>query len=138
MPKPPEKLFIDTDAFYALKNENDPLHKGIVSASKSIAAGGSNLYTGTQVVIEILNLLTTRGFKKYAMELGKELIEGQSIQIIPASYYLGQALTKFQKQRVKKVSFTDCLSFVQMEDYQISVVLGQDKHFEKNGFECYP
>jgi predicted nucleic acid-binding protein len=47
-------------------------------------------------------------------------------------------MTLFRNRPDKNWSFTDCTSFVVMEEYQMEVAFTLDKHFRQAGFQVKP
>lgn len=78
------------------------------------------------------------GFDK-AEYVGKKLRESNFIEIVYISEeHFNKGWEKFLKYKDKKFSFTDCLSFLIMEERGIFESLTFDHHFEQVGYKMYP
>ncbi|KKM11023.1 hypothetical protein SY88_10615 [Clostridiales bacterium PH28_bin88] len=132
-----KKVFIDTGAWYALKNLNDPNHKNTASFFQNLK-GQVLCYTSDYVVDEAITLTRTRLKNHHvASALAQELLSEKAAKIIfVAPDYLARALEIFQKYHDQDFSFTDCTSFAIMEHLNIQEALAFDGHFtfEKFGF----
>ena len=60
MPSNPEKIYVDTSAFYALLDRADPYHKEASSLWVTLMDNNSTLVTSNYVVSETVKLLQKR------------------------------------------------------------------------------
>lgn len=126
-------VFIDTSAFYALFNREDPHHEEAVSFYQQV----SFLLLTTHVVFtELLSLLTKRHGKSVGIRVGKELkASGDRLSIVHLSEdQEKRAWEVFCKFKDKDYDLVDCLSFVCMKDRGIDEALAFDRHFRQYGF----
>lgn len=130
------KIFIDTGAWYALKNRKDPNHEDAVHFFKTMANKKIICYTSDYVIDEAITLTRTRlNNHEVSKKLAMELFSEQAAKIIyVAPKHLPQALEIFKKYRDQTFSFTDCTSFAIMEDYNIAEALAYDSHFNFESF----
>lgn len=130
------KVFIDTGAWYALKNRNDPDHDNVVSFFKQLPSAGIICYTSDYVIDESITLTRMRlNNHQVASALAKELLsETAAKTIYAAPHYLPRALQIFIKYSDQGFSFTDCTSFAIMEELQIEEALAFDRHFTFEAF----
>lgn len=125
-----KKAFIDTGAWYALKNKNDPHHEQVLRFFQN-SAGKVLCLTSDYVIDEAITLTRVR-LKSHeaAAALARELLSGKAAKIIfTAPDYLPRALEIFQQYQDKDFSFTDCTSFAIMEKLGIRDALAFDSHF---------
>jgi len=135
------KVFVDTGAWYALKNRKDPHHSDAVIFFKSLPETDTICYTSDYVIDETITLTRVRlNNHQAATTLAQELLSEQAAKIIYAApIYLPRALDIFKKFSDQSFSFTDCTSFAIMESLKIDEALAFDHHFsfEKFGFKQF-
>ena len=131
-----KKVFIDTGAWFALKNKNDPNHAAVYNFFRNLSANGILCYTSDYVIDEAVTLTRMRLKNHHvAVELADELLSEQAAKIIYVSpYYLPRALEIFRKYSDQQFSFTDCTSFAIMEKLKIEEALAFDRHFTFEAF----
>ena len=131
-----KKIFIDTGAWYALKNKNDPDHAAVFSFFKKLPLAGIVCYTSDYVIDESITLVKTR-LKNHlvATTLAEELLSEKAARLIyVAPRYLPRALEIYKKYSDQQFSFTDCTSFAIMESLNIVEALAFDRHFSFEAF----
>lgn len=114
-----KKIFIDTGAWYALKNKNDPYHHHAVHFFRTIHARQIICYTSDYVIDEAITLTRAR-LKNHEVSkiMAEELFSEKAAKIIyVAPKYLPRALAIYAKYNDQDFSFTDCTSFAIMEDW---------------------
>jgi len=52
--------------------------------------------------------------------------------------YLKTTIDLFRNRADKEWSFTDCSSFILMQEYQIQMAFAFDEHFRQAGFQTKP
>ena len=127
----PRLILVDTSAYFALVDKSDHHHPSAVTFVRS---NDIPLVTTDLVVIETLNLIQARLGHRYAIRLGRQLLNPAlttMLKITPED--LTQAWRLFQRYRDKEFSFTDCTSFALMERMQISTAFAFDVHFRQYG-----
>ena len=136
-----KKVFVDTGAWYALKNKNDPDHQAVYSIFQNLPATGVVCYTSDYVVDEAVTLTRVRLKNHHvAAILAEELLAEKAARLLyVAPRFLPRALEIFQKYSDQPFSFTDCTSFAIMESLNIEEALAFDRHFtfEAFGFRQY-
>ncbi len=130
------KVFVDTGAWYALKNKKDPDHTTAVDFFRSLPETGTICYTSDYVIDEAITLTRVRlNNHQVAATLAQELFSEQAAKIIyTAPLYLPRALAIFKKFVDQSFSFTDCTSFAIMENLKIEEALAFDRHFSFEAF----
>lgn len=126
-------VFIDTSAFYALFNREDPHHDEVVSC---YGEGSIFLVTTDAVFTELMSLLTKRQGKAIAIRCGRAMKEARDrLSIVRTEEVQAEkAWQLFCKFRDKDYDLVDCLSFVFMEERGIEEALAFDRHFTQYGF----
>jgi len=131
-----KKIFVDTGAWYALKNKNDPEHTTVFSFFEKLPVAGIFCYTSDYVIDESITLVKAR-LKNHlvATTLAEELFSEKAARLIyVAPRYLPRALEIYKKYNDQQFSFTDCTSFAIMESLNIDEALAFDRHFSFKAF----
>jgi predicted nucleic acid-binding protein len=131
-------LFVDTAGWVACADGADPANeKAIVARDAALRRGV--LVTTDYVVDETLTLLRRR-LGLAATEAWWALIDGSSRVrwewIDPARAEKARRL--FFGHEDKTFSFTDCTSFVVMQELRLKRALTTDRHFRQMRFEVVP
>ena len=132
-------MFVDTAAWVAAADSADAACPSVQqSRDQWLSAGG--LLTTTDYVID--ETLTTLRFR-----LGLDAAEAWWFQIEGSTRLRIESIDQaraerarslFFRYRDKDFSFTDCCSFVLMQELRILRVLTLDHHFRQMGFEVVP
>jgi predicted nucleic acid-binding protein len=84
---------------------------------------------------EVVTFLNSRGYHEKAVRIGNRWLNSPSVKIIHIDDALfSKGWTYFQRHNDKRYSLTDCLSFVVMQESEISMVFTLDHHFTQAGF----
>lgn len=129
------KVFIDTSAFKALVDSRDLFHESAINTLNRLVDEGCEMATSNYIIDECLTLLRVKCSLESAIEFKRFLMNADpeiKILRIKVSHEVGA--WKWFTKDWSKLSFTDCVSFVQMKELGIKRVFGFDKHFEKAGF----
>ena len=134
-----KKIFIDTGAYLSYYHKRDIHHQKSVDTWKNITqVTPSILVTTHHVIDELATLLGRKKDYRYAAEKIKDIFNSNCI--IERTDEIDEiiALELFEKYADQNISFTDCLSFVVMQQRNIQKVFTFDKHFQYAGFEVIP
>jgi predicted nucleic acid-binding protein len=132
-------LFVDTGGWMACADERDPANRRARAARDAALEAGLLLITTDFVVDETLTLLRLR--------LGLGAAEAWWRQIDGSSRLRWERITVerfdrarqlFFRYRDKGFSFTDCTSFVVMQELRLARALATDRHFRQVGFQAVP
>lgn len=132
-------LFVDTAGWMAMADAADPAHEASRRERDSCLEVGGILVSTDYVIDETLTLIRAR--------LGLSAAEGWWAQIDASSRIRWEridalraekARTRFFEWTDKNFSFTDCTSFVVMEELSLRRALTTDRHFSQAGFETVP
>lgn len=134
---PTSPLFLDTAYIYGLFNTRDQWHQKAVEWSQKVALENYPLITTEFVLTEIANGLSTVKFRQDAGNIIHILQDDDYVQIIPATTKIfQQGLSLYENRNDKDWGLTDCISFVVMEENNITDALTTDDHFRQAGFRA--
>ena len=103
--------------------------------AEKLKASAAPLITTRAVLIEIGNALSKPRYRQAAVRLLNALELDPQVEIIPLTEELyGRAFQLYRERPDKKWSLTDCLSFVVMEERQMTQALTADDDFRQAGF----
>ena len=130
------ETFVDTSGFYALLVKRDSMHK---RAAEAIAAGArkkAQFATTDYVLDETATLLKARGHGHLAAGLFDMVLGSSACRIEWMDPTRFQAVSGFFRTRADQPwSFTDCFSFVVMDELRLRDALTKDEHFRSAGFK---
>jgi len=131
-------LFADSGYWIALVDPKDDLH----SAAARLSAENERrrIFTTDLVLAEVLNNFSKHGprFRQAAAKLVGRLRRNQNVTFItdtPALF--DKTLERYLSRLDKGWSFTDCTSFIVMEEHGLTEALAHDLHFEQAGFRAH-
>jgi predicted nucleic acid-binding protein len=128
--KPP--IFIDTGYILALVNTADEHHDRAAAASHQIKPP---FLTTEAVLTEIGNALSRARWRALGYATIQDLRDDPNIEIVPVDAALFErALALYGERMDKEWGLTDCLSFVVMQERNLTRVLTTDRHFGQAGF----
>ncbi|HEX5472090.1 MAG TPA: PIN domain-containing protein [Lacipirellulaceae bacterium] len=127
-----KQVFADTFYFLALLSQSDTAHE----RTRRITAGQpSTLVTTAWVLTELANSLAKRDTRAGFLTTFDALASNPSAVIIGHDDRLFEKGFELYRNRPDKDwSLTDCISFVVMNERQITEALTGDHHFEQAGF----
>ena len=134
-----KSLFVDTAGWMACADAGDPSHGSACKARDTVLEQGALFVTTDYVMDETLTLIRMR-LGLPAARAWWEQVEGSSrvrwewVGMERAE----KARKAFFRYRDKKYSFTDCTSFVVMQELRLKVALTTDQHFGQMGFQLLP
>ena len=126
--------FVDSSGWYALIDRRDGAHQRAASEVKRLIAGGSRLVTTDYVIDESCTLARFRSGSAAASRLLDVLDQTVALAIEwigPDRFDLARRL--FRKHLDQGFSFTDCTSFVVMQELGIVEAVTTDAHFRVRG-----
>lgn len=129
-------IFVDTSAWYAYFDNSDADHPAAVEFMNNLP---SPIITSNYVIDETLTLLRTRIGHSLAVSIGKQFFSKHLAQVVRITEKDERAAFKlFTQYADKTFSFTDCTSFVVMQNLGIKQAFTFDKHFQQIGFNKLP
>lgn len=130
-------LFLDTAYVYALFNTRDQWHAKAVEWQKIIEADDRRLVTTQLILVEIGNGLAGKQFRTQAARIIRYLQENELVEVVSVSQTMfSRAFELFEERSDKDWGFTDCFSFVAMQDNDLTDALTADTHFRQAGFNA--
>lgn len=131
-----KRIFVDTGAWYALVDANDPDH---ASARKFFRKNSLPLATTNFVFDETVTLLRKRLGWAAAHEFGNRLkISGFVGLVFVAGDDEDRAWDIFRQYRDKDFSYTDCTSFAVMDRLKVKTAFTFDSHFAAMEYQVVP
>lgn len=129
------RVFLDTSFAIALSVETDQHYEHAVKLSEQLEAENTRLITTTAILLEIGNALSKQRYRQAAKELLLSLEEDKTVEIIPVTDELYQkAFELFFNRPDKDWGLIDCMSFIVMQENDLTEALTTDEHFEQAGF----
>lgn len=126
--------FADSFYFLALLNPADRAHEKASAASVSFRG---QMVATEWIVIEVADAMAAPGNRELFEEFHGEFTANPDIIVLPSGPDLfNRGLKHFFNHRDKDWPFTDCISFVVMQDKHITEALTGDRHFEQAGFRA--
>jgi len=130
-----DKLFVDTSGFYAIWFPKDDFHKKAIAISNKLKKTKVSVFTSNYIIDESLTLLSSKVSRELAIEFGKSIFEGGEMEILSVDLEVEKkAWEIFAGSSDRRLSFTDCTSFVIMKENGMKFAFSFDKHFEEFGF----
>ena len=126
-------VFADTFYFLALLNPSDSAHLAAVEFTSSNVVC---MLTTDWVLTELADGLarSLSGRAAFSATLDELRVDKDAI-IVPCDRYLmAEGIRLYQERPDKKWSLTDCISFIAMQQADITEALTGDHHFEQAGF----
>ncbi len=131
-----DRLFVDTSAWYALVNRDDPEHAMVSGALRTFAG---RLVTSNFVFDETVSLCFYRLGHALAEKVGAKLLDpGVTDLLWVTAEDEAEAWRLFVERPDQRYSFTDCTSFVLLRRLGLRRVAALDEDFRREGFELVP
>ena len=124
--------FADTSFYVAILNTRDIWHIRAVECARLFRG---SVVTTDLVLIEVGNWLSRSGDRAAFVRLLGQLRADAKTIILPATREaVDRGFDWYQRRPDKDWSFTDCISFVVMQQENLTEALTADHHFEQAGF----
>ena len=130
------EIFVDTSGFYALLIAKDGQHVRARQVLDRAATLKRGFLTSDYVLDETATLLQARGHAHLGQALFRVVFESSICRVAwmdPDRFSRTRAF--FAKHADQPWSFTDCFSFVLMQEYVLTEALSTDIHFQHAGFK---
>ncbi|MDQ6631968.1 MAG: hypothetical protein M3Y82_09450 [Verrucomicrobiota bacterium] len=116
-----------------LLNRSDKAHAKCVHFSENYR---KKIITTEWILVEVADAWSSSPERIQAAKFVQFVLHNPQFQIVPSSSNLFlRGLTLYAKRLDKDWSLTDCISFVVMEDENVTDALTGDRHFEQAGFK---
>lgn len=127
-----KRVFADAFFYLALLNRNDAAHR---RAMQAVKAGAAETVTTMAVLLEVADALAAPAMRVACARFLEELLGGSGTIVHPLGQELvTKGIERYRQREDKAWSLTDCISFVVMEQEQLTEALTGDRHFEQAGF----
>jgi uncharacterized protein len=131
-----KRIFVDTGAWYALIDKNDPDHS---AASSFLRDNKIPLLTTNFIFDETVTLLRRRLGWSIAADFGRRLKDSHFVGLVSVTLADEEkAWAIFLKYKMQDFSYTDCTSFAVMESHRIDSAFSFDRHFRTMKFQVFP
>lgn len=131
-----KQIFVDTGAWYALVDKNDPEH---AKAKDFLRENKFPFITTNFIFDETVTLIRMRLGWNIAKNFGQRLKESSFVTlVIIKNEDEERAWEIFLKFRDKDFSYTDCTSFAILERLKLDTVFTFDRHFYSMKFQVVP
>ena len=131
------RIFLDTGYVIALSVESDEHHNRAEELAEQLEAEATHLVTTRAILLEIGNALSKERYRQATAELLDSLEQDPLVEIIPLSEELfAQAFELFRNRPDKEWGLVDCVSFIVMQENELTEALTPDKHYEQAGFRA--
>ena len=129
-------VFVDTSALIAFQDEDDPGHGQCRDAWAGGLEAGEGFVTTDYVILESVSVVQRRwGFEAVRTLVDEFLPLVETAWVTPEDHSSGLGVLLTAGRR--KLSLTDCVSFVVMRRLGVREYLGLDPHFDEQGFARY-
>jgi hypothetical protein len=127
--------FADTQGWTALSNKKDQFHKRALAIKNKLISQHTKFITSNFILDETYTLLLTRIGHIAAVKFGELIRHTPSVEVVHVTGNIEEkAWQIFKRYADKTFSFTDCTSFVIMQQLSIIDVFTNDHDFEQMGF----
>jgi len=131
------KVFFDADVLVALHDLTDLLHENVLQYFEMMSIGNIKPFLSTNVILEVLTIVSQRVSKDKALSLLNEFRSGKYAIVHPDEDLVMKGEEIYRGVKSKNVSYSDCLSFAIMKAYTIEWACSFDIHFKKQGFKRF-
>ena len=129
-------LFLDTGYVIALLNPKDQHHEKAKALYPDVRFAFGRVWTTEAILIEIGNSLSANHRQQAAFFI-TQCYNTSNIYVVNISTELLQkAVALYSFREDKTWGLTDCISFIVMDEHNITAALTPDKHFEQAGFRA--
>lgn len=131
-----KRIFVDTGAWYAIVDRNDPDH---AKAADFLKSNTFPLITTNFVFGETITLIRMRLGWNIARDFGQRLRDSAFVSLLPLRDEDEERAWKtFLKYKDQDFSYTDCTSFALMERLRTDTAFSFDEHFKIMRFHIVP
>jgi uncharacterized protein len=131
------EVFLDTAFALALAVPKDLHHARAMLLADELENLNARMVTTRSVILEIGDALSKKQYRQAAIDLLSALEADPAIEIIPLTEDLyRRAYQLYSNRDDKEWGLTDCVSFIVMEDRNLTEALTTDEHFKQAGFKA--
>lgn len=130
-----KQIFVDTNGWVALNSQRDAFYEEAKKLNKDFLEKGFEYITTNFVLDETYTWLTMKAGHSIAVDFGEKIRKSKITHIFRITEEIEEeAWDLFKQYSDKKFSFTDCTSFVVMQQMNIEKAFTNDRHFEQMRF----
>lgn len=130
-----DRLFLDTAFIQALLNPRDDFHNRAKSLFPRIRTA-TEVWITEAIFVEVGNALSALN-RTGAVQFIQQCYRTENIKAVSVdTELLIQALALYQSRPDKTWGLTDCISFVVMQQQNLSDAVTSDRHFVQAGFRA--
>lgn len=130
-----DRLFLDTSFIQALLNPHDDYHQKAKQLFPRVRAA-SEVWLTEAILAEVGNALSSFN-RNGAVQFIQQYYRTDNIKVISVdTTLLMQALVLYQSHPDKIWGLTDCISFVVMQQQNLTDAVTGDRHFTQAGFRA--
>lgn len=128
-------VFVDTSAFLAIANQNDPLHQTASTAWRRLIDDQQLMITSNYVVVETTALLQRRHGIAAVRRFVEAMLPLCVVEWVDSSVHDAAVSGVLASEGKSSPSLVDCVSFEIVRRNKIEAAFVFDRHFEDRGFE---
>ncbi len=133
------RFFVDSSVWTALYNPRDKYRLPARDGMQALAGQDAEFVTTDYVLDETLTNLQTGYIHTAAEKFGVWVLTQENVRVVHVSESIwADAWEMFRRYGDKDFSFTDCTSFVVMQQQGLRDAFAFDHHFEQMGFRLWP
>jgi uncharacterized protein len=130
-----ERLFVDISFIQALLNPRDNYHDRARQLFPRVHTA-SEVWITEAIFVEVGNALSTFN-RNDAVQFIQQCYCTNNIKVVSVdARLLAQALALYQSRPDKTWGLTDCISFIVMQQHNLTNALTGDRHFVQAGFRA--
>jgi len=129
-------IYVDAAGWIALVNRRDALHTEAVRIYKQRLQEQCQIITSSVVLLEVGNWLSPAPLRGLAIDLLHRIEQSSRIEVVHVNRDLYARGWELYSNRLDKDwGAIDCISFVIMQERNLTEALTGDHHFEQAGFK---
>lgn len=135
LPKLDPVIFLDTSYAIALSAPSDDLHSQAILLADSLECSSTRLVTTQAILLEIGNALAKQRHRSAAIALLLAIETDAQIEVVPITQdFYSRGFQLYSTRLDKEWGLVDCISFIVMQEQNITSALTADEHFQQAGF----
>jgi predicted nucleic acid-binding protein len=129
-------VYVDAAGWIALVNLRDALHTEAVRIYKQRLQEQCHFATASVVLLEVGNWLSPAPLRGLAIDLLQRIEQSSRIEVVHVTRELyAEGWQLYSNRLDKDWGMIDCISFVIMQERNLTEALTSDHHFEQAGFK---
>ncbi|MBP1468199.1 PIN domain-containing protein [Candidatus Chloroploca sp. M-50] len=134
-----QRYFLDTSYLLALELRNDQNHEHAQRHWQTFRQNLPYFVTTSYVFDEVVTFFNSRHYHAKAVSVGTRLLTSAKVTLAHIDEELFyQGWRYFVRHEDKQYSLTDCISFIVMNQYQLTTAFTFDHHFTQAGYMLEP